>query len=59
MQIRQSLTNFLRDDDGLRHATEILRGSVLGKVICLALGNILVTSPLVPCLLSSSFCLPG
>jgi hypothetical protein len=45
MQIRQSLTNFLRDDEGLRCVTEILRGSVLGKVIYLALGNTLVTFP--------------
>ena len=45
MQIRQSLTNFLRDDEGLRRVTEILRGSILGKVIYLALGNTLVTFP--------------
>jgi hypothetical protein len=45
MQIRQSLTNFLRYNEGSRRVTEILRGSVLGKVIYLALGNTLVTFP--------------
>jgi hypothetical protein len=45
MQIRQILTNFLQDDEGLRRVTEILRGSVLGKVIYFALGNTLVTFP--------------
>jgi hypothetical protein len=44
-QIRQSPTNFLPDDEGLMRVNEILQGSVLGKVIYLALGNTLVTFP--------------
>jgi hypothetical protein len=55
MPIRQSLTNFLRDDEGLRRVTEILQDSVLGKVIYLALGNTLVTFPPIKAIIYPTF----